>query len=444
MLKVSSAKKFLRLKLPLRTLRLKVLLRHLIIMEKNKTKKVNLFIFTKKSLKSFVENFEVPTETVDSLDKVAWTNFFDLIAEATGATAIPRTPGYQEQQPELSTTLDEDDEIAWQNLLKIVQDSNDVIACRAQTPDFFGGIEEAASQEIVKAAELETVVVQQEVVIARAQTPDFFDEIENVATQEIVNESEVVGDIVEEITSRCATPAIQQEQHDDDDEIESIHETPVVKKTKREEYEEDNIVVDLSSSSDDEDERVETKRRKIVVEPADDDSDDEEEVVRVMLYNSGEFAKVEKSSIVEQMKKSLENNKVKVVSTLQGVSNKIGTLFCVFDDSYVESKREIVGNSQLVNLAMEGRVRMTPLSSLISIVDEFGIDQLNLDALRYCSYERRREIVKFKSYVDTANMVHSRWRITPGSVVLPDQTPILRSKQEVLLYLRDQLFTLKN
>ncbi len=388
------------------------------------------------------------TQTVDSIDKVAWTNFLDLIAEATGATEIPRTPGYQEEELESSTVAEEseDEEIAWEKLLKLVQDSNNEVASRPRTPDFFDGIEQTAAQEIVKAPELETVVDQQEEVVARAQTPDFFEEIEQVATQEIVKAPEVVDEIVEEITSRCATPAIQREENNnnDDDEIESVHETPVVKKTKRDEYEESNIVVDLCSSSDDEeDEQVETKRRKIVVEPADDDSDDEEEVVRVMFYNRGEFAKVEKSSAIDQMKESLEANKVKVVSTLQGVSNKIGTLFCVFDDNYVESKREIVDNSQLVNLAMEGRVRMTPLSSLISIVDEFGLEQMNLDALRHCSYERRREIVKFKAHVDTANMVHSRWRITPGSVVFPAQTPILRSKQEVLLYLRDQLFTLK-
>ena len=342
------------------------------------------------------------------------------------------------------TTALTDDEVAWKQLLDIVSKTN--------------GAE------------------------SRPQTPQHQEEIEQVATQEIAAAAAIVNGIVEEISSRCATPDFQKNEgsesdDDDNDDIESIHEespvannnnnndddeivstpstvpsTPIVtpsKKTKRDEQEEeeDNIVVDLRSSSDDDDESEQkqsetpiSKRRKIVVEPADDDSDDDEEVVRVMFYNGSEFAKVEKSTTVNQMKQCFEANNVKVVSTLQNVSNKIGTLFCIFDDTYVEAKKEIVCNSTLVNLAMEGRVRMTPLSGLISIIDECGAEQLNLDALRHCSYERRREIVKFKAYVDTGNMVHSRWRLTPGAVVFPKNTPIIKTKQELLLYLRDQLF----
>ena len=315
---------------------------------------------------------------------------------------------------------------------------------------------------------------------ALPRTPDYQEAIEQVTTQEIAAAAAIVNGVVEEIESRAATPDFQGSNTNDDDDIESVHEeratyqqlqlvddvistTPAVpsspivtpsKKTKREEHEEeDNICIDLRSSSDDDDDaEVEsekkqpepvaptTKRRKIVVAPADDDSDDDEEVVRVMFYGGGNYAKVDKSSIVTQMKSCLDENNVKSITTVQGVSNKIGTLFCIFDDTYVEAKKELVCDSTLVNLAMEGRVRMTPLSSLVSIVDECGIEQLNLDALRHCSFERRREIVKFKSHVDTANIVHSRWRITPGSVVVPPNTPILKSKQELLLYLRDQMF----
>jgi len=341
-----------------------------------------------------------------------------------------------------------DDEVAWKQLLDIVSKTNGAES-RPQTPQHQEAIEQVATQEIAAVAAIVNGIVEE--ISSRCATPDFQ---KNEGSQ---SDDEEDNDDIESIHEE--SPTVNNNNNDDDDEIVStpstVPSTPIVtpsKKTKRDEQEEEDICVDLRSSSDDDDndnnvesepKQLETpisKRRKIVVEAADDDSDDDEEVVRVMFYNGGEFSKVEKSSTLNQMKQCFEKNNVKVVSTIQSVSNKICTLFCVFDDTYVEAKKEIVNNSYIVNLAMEGRVRMTPLSSLISIIDECGTEQLNLDALRHCSYERRREIVKFKAYVDTGNMVHSRWRLTPGAVVFPKNTPIIKTKQELLLYLRDQLF----
>lgn len=222
------------------------------------------------------------------------------------------------------------------------------------------------------------------------------------------------------------------------------------KKTKREESEEDNVVVDLRTESDDDSDdnkqTVETtsKRRKIEVAAADEDSDDEEEAVRYIIYKKGEFAKVEDASFIKKINASLPSNNVKQIKSLTNVPNSVGTVFCIYDDAYVEAQAELLADYHLLNLAMEGRLRLTPRWSLVSAIETYGADQINLDALRHCSFDRRHEIVPIRSHIDTTNIIHPRWRMASRSVNFNFVTnPIIRNRNELENYLKAVLFTSK-
>lgn len=191
--------------------------------------------------------------------------------------------------------------------------------------------------------------------------------------------------------------------------------------------------------------RARTLATPIVEEPAgsDSDDDDDNEEVRVLVFRGGKESGIKDKTLVARLKSAFQRGGLRAIPTPNNVPDWIETVFCVYNDAAVDAEvveAELINNAQLMRLCMDGRLRMTPLSAIASLLPASVDGTLTLDVLCECSFERRAELVKFKSSVEVIQYVPPQWRIPSGSILFPPGTPVVRSHDELYAYLKEQMF----
>jgi hypothetical protein len=183
-----------------------------------------------------------------------------------------------------------------------------------------------------------------------------------------------------------------------------------------------------------------------IVDESDSDSDgddDDDEEARVLFYRGGIEAKIREKLLVTRLKEAFLRGGVRSLPTPNNVPTSVDTVYCVYEDhseNRAAATAELLNDAQLMRLCMDGRLRMTPLSTIVALVIETDGGPLTLDMLRRCAYERRENLIKFKSSVETFPLVPPQWRIPSGSIEFPLGTPVVRTRDELYAYLKQQMF----
>lgn len=194
----------------------------------------------------------------------------------------------------------------------------------------------------------------------------------------------------------------------------------------------DDIIIDLTQP-----------KKRVRVSKVEPDEDNEDEVC-VSFYKKGNVGCLKSKTMMKVFQKAFEKNSIRTIVSPGQVSNRIGTLFCVYDDreSPKDAQAELLQNQQLMKLCMEGRLRMTPLSRLLNVLDSYDYDDFNLDTLKDCSYPSRRKIEKFASRIDPYPLVPANWRIPLSSISMYHRNSgfIIDSRNQLQKYLHEQMF----
>ena len=222
------------------------------------------------------------------------------------------------------------------------------------------------------------------------------------------------------------------------------------KSAKRRKVSEPTIVASSSSSSSQPqsmpvrvaiEDDLEEKPINDVAEQKEQPEEDAEEEVRLYMYKSGAHAKIKSSTMVRVFRAAFQKNKIRWVNSLTNLPNSVGTVYCVFDDKKKErAMREVTQDAGLLKVCMAGRLRMTPLSNLLGVLEQSDYTSFDLAVLRMCSYMCRPKVEKFVSLFDTEPRVSSQWRIPSTSIRLSPSVTVINNKSKFDAYLLDQMF----
>lgn len=178
-----------------------------------------------------------------------------------------------------------------------------------------------------------------------------------------------------------------------------------------------------------------------VEEQKEQPEEDTEEEVRLYMYKSGALAKIKSSTMIRVFRAAFQKNKIRWVNTLTNLPNSVGTVYCVYDDKKKErAMSELTQDAELLKVCMAGRLRMTPLSNLLGVLEQSDYTSFDLAVLRMCSYMCRPKVEKFVSLVETEPRVSSQWRIPSTSIRLPKNVTMINNKAKFDAYLLDQMF----
>ena len=178
-----------------------------------------------------------------------------------------------------------------------------------------------------------------------------------------------------------------------------------------------------------------------VEEQKEQPEEDTEEEVRLYMYKSGALSKIKSSTMVRVFRAAFQKNKIRWVNSLTNLPNSVGTVYCVFDDKKKErAMHELTLDAELLKVCMAGRLRMTPLSNLLGVLEQSDYTSFDLAVLRMCSYMCRPKVEKFVSLVETEPRVSSQWRIPSTSIRLSPNVTVVNNKNKLDAYLLDQMF----
>ena len=169
--------------------------------------------------------------------------------------------------------------------------------------------------------------------------------------------------------------------------------------------------------------------------------EDTEDEVRLYMYRSGALAKIKSRIMITVFRTAFAKNGITWINTLTNLPNSVGTVYCVFDDKKKEmAMKELTQDVELLKICMQGRLRMTPLSNLLGVLEQSDYTSFDLAVLRMCSYMCRPKIEKFVSYIDVWPRVSPNWRIPGNSIHIPPNAVVINNKQKFESYLLDQMF----
>lgn len=217
---------------------------------------------------------------------------------------------------------------------------------------------------------------------------------------------------------------------------------PSVPAQSKKRFADDNVIYD--NCGDDDDviiDLTQLKKRKRVTK-VEDDEDGEDEVM-VCFYKKGEVAQLESKAMIKIFQHAFKQNKINTIINPAQLPNIIGTLFFIYDDrrSKTTARNEFVSNPHLVKLCLEGRLRMTPLSKLLAVLDSYDYTEFNLDTLKDCAFPCRASTDKLATRFDPFPLVPVSWRMPPQSITMYHSgKSIINTRKELSDFLAEQMF----